>query len=76
MKEQLGGAIRARRDMLGLSQKDLAQRMFGKSERESYISIVENGRIVINVERLQQFAQALDWHASDLLLAASPKAAV
>lgn len=72
MRTVVGQNIRARREALGLDQRQLAEKMFGKAERSSYISDVESGKAGnVKVERLEEFANALSCQASDLLLAAN-----
>lgn len=71
MREIIGGNIRARRIALDLTLAELADRMFGKPKRESYISLVENGKVTIDVVRLADFAHALSCRPSDLLVTVS-----
>ena len=69
MRTVVGHNIRAKREALGLDQRQLAEKMFGVPWRNSYISDVESGKSGnITVERLAQFAAALDCLPSDLLL--------
>lgn len=60
----LGGAVRARRNDLGLTMKTLASRA-GVSER--FLAQLETGSGNISVARLQDVAEALGTSASDLL---------
>lgn len=72
MRTVVGQNIRARREALGLDQRQLAEKMFGKAERSSYISDVESGKLGnVKVERLEEFAQALSCRAADLLVTAN-----
>ena len=69
MRTVVGQNIRARREGLGMDQRQLAQKMFGKAERSSYISDVESGKLGnVKVERLEEFAQALCCQSADLLV--------
>lgn len=69
MQEVLGNNIRFLREKLGLTQRQLAEKMFGKAERSSYVSDVESGKAGnIKLKRLAQFATALNCQPSDLLL--------
>ncbi|MFB9994108.1 helix-turn-helix domain-containing protein [Deinococcus oregonensis] len=71
MRETIGTNIRNRRMELGLTMADLARIMFDNRKRESYISLVENGQTVIDVERLAEFAEALSFQPTDLLVTVS-----
>ena len=68
MRDTIGSNIRTRRLQRGLTLAQLADQMFSAPERQSYISLVENGRTVIDVERLEEFAKALECQPSDLLV--------
>lgn len=57
-----------------MDQRQLAEKMFGKAERSSYISDVESGKAGnVTVERLEEFAIALSCQPASLLLAANSK---
>lgn len=71
MREAVGVNIKARREALGLTQAELAEKVVQNAERSSYISLVENGKVAIDVVRLGEFATALDCHAADLLVTVS-----
>lgn len=74
MRTVVGQNVRARREALGLDQRQLAEKMFGKAERSSYISDVESGKAGnVTVERLAEFALALTCQPSDLLLTTNSK---
>lgn len=76
MRLVVGKNIRARREALGMDQRQLAERMFGKAERSSYISDVESGKLGnVKVERLEEFAQALNCQAADLLVTTNSNSA-
>lgn len=75
MRIVVGQNIRERREALRLDQRQLAEKMFGKAERSSYISDVESGKAGnVTVERLAEFAAALSCQASELLLTTNSKA--
>ena len=71
MQELIGRNIKSRRETLGLTQAELAEKVVQNAKRESYISIVESGKTVISVLRLQEFAKALLCQPADLLVAVS-----
>ncbi|UQN06803.1 helix-turn-helix domain-containing protein [Deinococcus sp. QL22] len=74
MRIQVGQNIRAARERCGLDQRELAEKMFGKAERSSYISDVESGKAGnVTVERLAEFATALNCQPYDLLLTTNSK---
>ncbi|MHA0041546.1 helix-turn-helix domain-containing protein [Deinococcus sp. PEB2-63] len=74
MRRVVGQNIRARREVLGIDQRQLAEKMFGNAARSSYISDVESGKAGnVTVERLAEFAQALSCQAADLLLTTNSK---
>lgn len=76
MRTVVGQNIRAKREALGLDQRQLAEKMFGNPARSSYISDVESGKAGnVTVERLEEFAQALSCQAADLLLTTNSKPA-
>lgn len=64
--EQLGKAIRARREEQGLSQRQLAQ-MIGQSRSHTYVGRVEMGRVKVGFEQIIKIADALDTKVSDLI---------
>ena len=75
MRIVVGQNIRERREALRLDQRQLAEKMFGKAERSSYISDVESGKAGnVTVERLAEFAAALSCQAAELLLTTNSKA--
>lgn len=76
MQEVIGSNIRARREALNMSQEELAGRVVKNPKRGSYISLVENGKTVIDVVRLGEFAVALNCSPSDLLVTVSNLEAV
>ncbi|WP_040379939.1 helix-turn-helix domain-containing protein [Deinococcus aquatilis] len=77
MRNQVGQNIRAARERCGLDQRELAERMFGKAARSSYISDVESGKAGnVTVERLAEFAKALNCDPCDLLLTTNSKGGV
>ena len=77
MRTTVGANIRAKREALGLDQRQLAEKMFGKAERSSYISDVESGKLGnVKVERLEEFAKALSCRPEDLLLTTNNKEAI
>ena len=64
----IGEAIRARRETLGLTQKDLCQRLGWKQSRVSELSEIENGKNTnLTLDRIEAFAEALNCHAGDLV---------
>lgn len=64
----IGEAIRARREMLGLTQKELCQRLGWKESRKSELSDIENGKNTnLTLDRIEAFATALSCHAGDLV---------
>lgn len=70
----IGEAIRARREQLGLTQKELCQRLDWKDSRVSEISDIENGKNTnLTLERLDAFAGALNCHAGDLVFMVNAK---
>lgn len=69
MRDAVGVNIKLRREALGLTQAELAEKVVQNAERGSYISLVENGKVAIDVVRLGEFASALCCQPSDLLLA-------
>ncbi|MFC4424640.1 helix-turn-helix domain-containing protein [Deinococcus navajonensis] len=71
MREAVGNNIKARREALGLTQAELAERVVKNQERGSYISLVESGKTVIDIMRLGEFAVALSCQPSDLLVTVS-----
>lgn len=68
MRILIGHSIRERRLAIGLSVSDLARRLFGDPQRKSYVSNVENGKVNITIERLYDFADALECEPADLLI--------
>lgn len=64
MYKAIGGRIRARRRRMGLTQRQLAQRL-GISL--SYLGHIERGTRVLSVETLVRFAQVFDCSADELL---------
>jgi transcriptional regulator with XRE-family HTH domain len=64
---QLGLVIRQRREALGLSQRDLAERV---DTPRPLVSRVECRRHVLSLETLERYARALDCRPSELLAAA------
>lgn len=71
MRDTVGQNIRAQREKLGWTLAELAERMFNDRRRQSYISSVENGHKAIDVDRLADFAHALNCPAGSLLLTMS-----
>lgn len=71
MREAVGVNIKSRREALGLTQAELAEKVVQNAERSSYISLVENGKVAIDVVRLGEFATALNCQAADLLVTVS-----
>lgn len=64
----LGETIRARRDELGMTQEQLAQRL-GVGFRQSEISRLEHDRVTLpRRPRLEQLAAALEFNVGELLL--------
>lgn len=64
----IGEAIRARRDLLGLTQEELCTKLGWKISRVSEISDIEQGKnINLTLKRLKAFAIALNCHADDLV---------
>lgn len=64
----IGEAIRARREKLGLTQRELCARLEWKPGRVSEISDIESGKTAnITLARLDAFAHALDCHSGDLV---------
>lgn len=59
-----------------MTQAELAEKVVRNAKRESYISIVENGKTVIDVVRLGEFATALVCQPTDLLVAVSDSEAM
>lgn len=68
MRDAVGTNIKLRREALGLTQAELAEKVVQNVERSSYISLVENGKVAIDVVRLGEFASALNCQPSDLLV--------
>lgn len=64
MYRAIGGRIRARRRRMGLTQRQLAQRL-GISL--SYLGHIERGTRVLSVETLVRFTQVFDCSADELL---------
>ena len=60
----VGTVVRRRREALGLSQEDFAERT---GHHRTYIGFLERGERSPNVQTLQRVAEALDLNASDLL---------
>ncbi|OMQ18922.1 MULTISPECIES: helix-turn-helix domain-containing protein [Serratia] len=60
----VGTLIRKRRKALGISQEKLA--LLTNIDR-SYVGRIERGEVNLTVEKLYQFAQALQCHARELL---------
>ena len=68
MPQSLGALIRERREALGLTQEQLAERV-GEGVRQSEISRLEHDRISLpRRDRLGQIAAALDLTIGDLLV--------
>jgi transcriptional regulator with XRE-family HTH domain len=63
LAQAVGGIIAERRNRLGLSQSELAERVGINQES---LSKMENGRISPKFERLQRFADALGCRVEDL----------
>lgn len=61
---RLGLNVRLRRHLMGLTQKQLAERM-GCSFRK--ISMIERGKIDISVDTLFSLCRALEWNIPELL---------
>jgi transcriptional regulator with XRE-family HTH domain len=70
LAKAIGAAIAARRQMLGLTQGDMAERL--EMEQES-ISRIETGRVMLNLGRLMSIADALDCSIESLLQPSSPR---
>jgi XRE family aerobic/anaerobic benzoate catabolism transcriptional regulator len=62
--ERLAGRVRARRQALSLTLRELSQRA-GVSER--FLVLLEGGRANVSVTKLEDIARALGTHAADLL---------
>lgn len=64
----VGEAIKARRNALGLTQKQLCVRLGWDENRISDVSQIETGfRANLTIERLSVFARALDCSVSELV---------
>jgi transcriptional regulator with XRE-family HTH domain len=63
----IGLVIRQRREALGLSQRDLAERV---DTLRPLVSRVESMRHVVSLETLERYARALECKPSELLAAA------
>ena len=64
----IGEAIRARRELLDLTQDELCVRLGWKNSRVSEISDIEQGKNTnLTLKRVAAFAKALDCHAGDLV---------
>ena len=68
---ELGRRIRNRRELLGMSQAELAEKV-GYTSR-SAISRIENGERSLNVSQLPPIARALSCSVDDLLDGVSPE---
>lgn len=64
----IGEAIRARRELLDLTQEELCRRMGWKASRVSEISDIEQGKNTnLTLKRVAAFATALSCHSGDLV---------
>jgi transcriptional regulator with XRE-family HTH domain len=63
----IGPVIRQRREALGLSQRDLAERV---DTPRTLVSRAESSRHVVSLETLERYARALECRPSELLAAA------
>lgn len=74
METSLGSAIRARREELGLTQEELADRVAALGDetlRQSDISRIERGQVRLpRLPRLEMIAEALGFDVGSLLIAA------
>lgn len=62
----LGMLLRARRERLGLSQAEVAERLGLPRSLGSYVSRVERGKVVPTERRLSEFGTALSFRLADL----------
>jgi transcriptional regulator with XRE-family HTH domain len=65
IRERFGFAVKARREELGLTQEDLAEK--AKIHR-TYLSDVERGTRNLSLINIERLAEALNWRVSDLFL--------
>lgn len=67
MEIGIGRAIHARRKILGMSRKDLAERAILSYP---FLADIENGRKEPTITRLRLIAEVLGWRLSDLFAVA------
>ncbi len=65
----LGEAIRARREVLGLTQEELCERLGWAASRKTELSAIENGRGAdLKFSRICAFAAALSLPVSEFVI--------
>jgi len=66
-RKALGLAIRRRREELGLSQEQLAERV---DCHRNYVGLVERGAQNVTIDMLGRFAEALKCAVADMMVSA------
>lgn len=64
IKERFGKAVRAQRNVKGISQEELAMRI---GADQAYVSRIEAGQMNVTLETVEQIAEALQIDSADLL---------
>lgn len=68
LSQKTAAFIKERREILGLHQSDLAEKVCGSSKMKSYVSNIETGKKTITIPTLHNFLKALD---SDIVMTSS-----
>lgn len=63
IRERFGYAVKTRRDALGLTQEDLADKA---GIHRTYLSDVERGTRNLSLVNIERLAKALSWQLSEL----------
>ncbi len=63
IRERFGYAVKARREALGLTQEDLAEKA---RIHRTYLSDVERGTRNLSLVNIERLATALDWSLAQL----------
>lgn len=64
IKERFGKAVREQRTTQGISQEELAMRI---GADQAYVSRIEAGQMNVTLETVEQIAEALQVHTSELI---------
>lgn len=60
LNQEFGEFVKAKRMAIGMSQGKLAEKVYGNSERKSYISAIETGKKDISLTTAQFILEALN----------------